>query len=150
MQVLEVQRVHQLIVLVASQRVLVPLKPLLIAIHASPHRRARTPIGISSGHLCEHKDVATRDGDGWVLCTKCQSRHCGLHGAAGLLLVRTDIEPASVLLQLRAAWTQSRAIQMSIIDEQNAGMILHDTTIRGTVKMPTQGMTYRRNAYSVN
>jgi 8-oxo-dGTP diphosphatase len=49
--------------------------------------------------------VATRDGDGWVLCTKCQSRHWGLHGAAGLLLVRTDIEPASVLLQLRAAWT---------------------------------------------
>ena len=48
--------------------------------------------------------MAARDGDGWVDCTKCHSRHWGLHGAAGLLLVRTDIEPASVLLQLRAAW----------------------------------------------
>ena len=46
-----------------------------------------------------------RDGDGWVLCTRCMSRHWGLHGAAGLLLVRPDLEPASVLLQLRAGWT---------------------------------------------
>ena len=35
----------------------------------------------------------------------CGQRHWGLHGAAGLLLVRTDTEPARVLLQLRAAWT---------------------------------------------
>ena len=49
--------------------------------------------------------MAFRDGDGWVLCTKCQSRHWGLHGAAGLLLVRTDLETPCVLLQLRAAWT---------------------------------------------
>lgn len=49
--------------------------------------------------------MAFRDGDGWVLCARCQSRHWGLHGAAGLLLVRTDLTPASVLLQLRAEWT---------------------------------------------
>ena len=49
--------------------------------------------------------MAFRDGDGWVLCTRCQSRHWGLHGAAGLLLVRTDLEIPCVLLQLRAAWT---------------------------------------------
>ena len=45
-----------------------------------------------------------RDGDGWVRCL-CGQVHWGLHGAAGLLLVRTDTEPASVLLQLRAEWT---------------------------------------------
>lgn len=48
--------------------------------------------------------MAFRDGDGWVLCTRCEARHWGIHGAAGLLLVRTDIAPARVLLQLRAAW----------------------------------------------
>lgn len=48
--------------------------------------------------------MAFRDGDGWVLCTRCEARHWGVHGAAGLLLVRTDLEPARVLLQLRAAW----------------------------------------------
>lgn len=49
--------------------------------------------------------MAFRDGDGWVLCMKCQSRHWGIHGAAGLLLVRTDVSPEMVLLQLRAGWT---------------------------------------------
>ncbi|MGA0862278.1 MAG: NUDIX domain-containing protein [Ilumatobacteraceae bacterium] len=48
--------------------------------------------------------MGTRDGDGWVRCL-CGQVHWGLHGAAGLLLVRTDTDPASVLLQLRAAWT---------------------------------------------
>lgn len=46
-----------------------------------------------------------RDGDGWVLCQRCQSRHWGLYGAAGLLMVRLDLETPRVLLQLRAAWT---------------------------------------------
>jgi 8-oxo-dGTP diphosphatase len=46
-----------------------------------------------------------RDGDGWVFCQRCQSRHWGLHGAAGLLMVRLDLETPRVLLQLRAAWT---------------------------------------------
>lgn len=36
---------------------------------------------------------------------ECGQRHWGLHGAAGLLLVRTDTDPVRVLLQLRAAWT---------------------------------------------
>ncbi len=50
------------------------------------------------------------DGNGWVRC-RCGDRHWGLHGAAGLLLVRTDPagnpDPTSaeLLLQLRAAWT---------------------------------------------
>lgn len=46
-----------------------------------------------------------RDGDGWVFCQRCQSRHWGLHGAAGLLMVRLDLDEPHVLLQLRAAWT---------------------------------------------
>lgn len=48
-------------------------------------------------------------GDGWVECT-CGSRHWGLHGAAGLLLVRRgDVlgatEPSAVVLQHRALWS---------------------------------------------
>lgn len=46
-----------------------------------------------------------RDGDGWVFCQRCQSRHWGLYGAAGLLMVRLDLGEPHVLLQLRAAWT---------------------------------------------
>lgn len=45
-----------------------------------------------------------RDGDGWTYC-ECGGVHWGLHGAAGLLLVRTDHAEPRVLLQLRAAWT---------------------------------------------
>lgn len=53
------------------------------------------------------------DGNGWVQC-RCGRRHWGLHGAAGLLLLRADDvgswaprdpDVARVLLQLRAAWT---------------------------------------------
>jgi hypothetical protein len=40
--------------------------------------------------------VAARDGDGWVQCD-CGNKHWGLHGAAGLLLVRDSM----VLLQHR-------------------------------------------------
>ncbi len=48
--------------------------------------------------------MAFRDGDGWVHCIQCDARHWGRFGAAGLLLVRTDVSPACVLLQLRASW----------------------------------------------
>lgn len=48
--------------------------------------------------------MAHRDGDGFMLCD-CGREHWGLHGAAGLLLVRTDLNPPHVLLQLRAGWT---------------------------------------------
>ena len=48
--------------------------------------------------------MAFRDGDGWVMCS-CGYKHWGLHGAAGLLLVRLDKSEPHVLLQLRAAWT---------------------------------------------
>lgn len=47
-----------------------------------------------------------RPGDGWVECA-CGQRHWGLHGAAGLLLVRRDDagRPAAVVLQHRATWS---------------------------------------------
>jgi 8-oxo-dGTP pyrophosphatase MutT (NUDIX family) len=48
--------------------------------------------------------MARRDGDGFVRCT-CGESHWGLHGAAGLLVVRTDVDEPSVLLQRRAEWT---------------------------------------------
>ena len=48
--------------------------------------------------------MAIGDGHGWVYCD-CGQRHWGIHGAAGLLLVRTDTPEPLVLLQLRAGWT---------------------------------------------
>lgn len=48
--------------------------------------------------------MARRDGDGFVRC-QCGHLHWGLNGAAGLLVVRTDLDEPSVLLQLRAEWT---------------------------------------------
>lgn len=48
--------------------------------------------------------MGRHDGDGWVMCL-CGRPHWGLYGAAGLLLVRRDLDDAHVLLQLRAAWT---------------------------------------------
>ena len=46
--------------------------------------------------------MAARDGDGWVQCD-CGNKHWGLHGAAGLLLVRNGM----VLLQHRAPWVHN-------------------------------------------
>jgi 8-oxo-dGTP diphosphatase len=45
-------------------------------------------------------------GDGWVECD-CGGRHWGLHGAAGLLLYRTDDagRADAVVLQHRAEWS---------------------------------------------
>ena len=51
--------------------------------------------------------MALHDGNGWVRC-RCGHRHWGLHGAAGLVLVRPPAAagaPVEVLLQLRAGWT---------------------------------------------
>ena len=50
--------------------------------------------------------MAFRDGDGWVMCS-CGHKHWGLHGAAGLLLIRLDMPEPHVLLQLRAEWSHS-------------------------------------------
>ena len=46
--------------------------------------------------------MAARDGDGWIECS-CSGKHWGLHGAAGLLLIRGS----SVLLQHRAPWVHN-------------------------------------------
>lgn len=46
--------------------------------------------------------MAARDGDGWVECN-CGSRHWGVNGAAGILLI--DAEHDVALMQLRAEWT---------------------------------------------
>ncbi|QCB95402.1 NUDIX domain-containing protein [Cellulomonas shaoxiangyii] len=47
-------------------------------------------------------------GDGWVTCG-CGRRHWGLHGAAGLLLVRRDAtaRATDVVLQHRALWSDA-------------------------------------------
>jgi 8-oxo-dGTP diphosphatase len=45
--------------------------------------------------------MAAADGNGWVHC-RCGSRHWGLYGAAGLLLLDSTL--SLVLVQLRAAW----------------------------------------------
>ncbi|WP_315097141.1 NUDIX domain-containing protein [uncultured Cellulomonas sp.] len=49
---------------------------------------------------------ARQPGDGWVECA-CGRRHWGLHGAAGLLLVRRspDGVAQAVVLQHRALWS---------------------------------------------
>lgn len=47
--------------------------------------------------------MASRDGDGWVRC-RCGSRHWGLNGAAGLVLLRRTPTGAELLLQHRAGW----------------------------------------------
>ena len=46
--------------------------------------------------------MAGRDGDGWVAC-RCGGKHWGLHGAAGLLIVRGD----TLLLQHRSEWVHN-------------------------------------------
>jgi len=46
--------------------------------------------------------MAARDGDGWVEC-RCGSKHWGIHGAAGLLLIRDG----QILMQHRAPWVHN-------------------------------------------
>jgi len=46
--------------------------------------------------------MAERDGDGWVQCA-CGSKHWGLNGAAGILIVRGS----EILLQHRAPWVHN-------------------------------------------
>lgn len=46
--------------------------------------------------------MAHRDGDGWVHC-RCGGKHWGLHGAAGILLLRDR----TLLLQHRAPWVHN-------------------------------------------
>ena len=49
--------------------------------------------------------MARSDGNGWVRC-RCGQRHWGLHGAAGLVLLRRRSDDVvDVLLQLRSSWT---------------------------------------------
>ena len=46
--------------------------------------------------------MVARDGDGWVQCD-CGNKHWGLHGAAGILIVRGN----QILLQHRAPWVHN-------------------------------------------
>lgn len=46
--------------------------------------------------------MVARDGDGWVAC-ECGNKHWGLHGAAGILLLREQ----EILLQHRAPWVHN-------------------------------------------
>jgi len=46
--------------------------------------------------------MVARDGDGWVLC-ECGNKHWGLHGAAGILILRGH----EILLQHRAPWVHN-------------------------------------------
>jgi 8-oxo-dGTP diphosphatase len=46
--------------------------------------------------------MAHRDGDGWIECD-CTSKHWGLFGAAGLILIRGQ----SILMQHRAPWVHN-------------------------------------------
>lgn len=46
--------------------------------------------------------MAARDGDGWIQCA-CGSKHWGIHGAAGLALIREG----SIFLQHRAPWVHN-------------------------------------------
>lgn len=58
--------------------------------------------------------MAVSDGNGWVRC-RCGQPHWGIHGAAGLVLLCTDLDdrrraartgrPPRLLMQLRAGWT---------------------------------------------
>jgi 8-oxo-dGTP diphosphatase len=48
--------------------------------------------------------MAHADGNGWVRC-RCGQMHWGVHGAAGLLLLRRLGGVVELLLQLRAGWT---------------------------------------------
>ena len=49
---------------------------------------------------------APQPGDGWVDCS-CGGRHWGLHGAAGLLLVRSGDGDVHVVMQHRATWSDA-------------------------------------------
>jgi len=46
--------------------------------------------------------MVARDGDGWVQCD-CGNKHWGLHGAAGILIIRGN----QILLQHRAPWVHN-------------------------------------------
>lgn len=52
--------------------------------------------------MCKTRVMAYRDGDGWINCD-CGGKHWGLHGAAGLLLVRDK----TILMQHRAPWVHN-------------------------------------------
>jgi 8-oxo-dGTP diphosphatase len=46
--------------------------------------------------------MSARDGDGWIECS-CGSKHWGMFGAAGILLIRDS----QILLQHRAPWVHN-------------------------------------------
>lgn len=93
--------------------------------------------------------VAAGDGNGWVSC-RCGARHWGLHGAAGLLLVRRcapgdGLRTAEVLLQLRAEWTHEGGtwgIPGGAVDS-------HETRLQGALREAHEETGVRPDAVRV-
>ena len=72
--------------------------------------------------------MAHRDGDGWVSCN-CGGKHWGLHGAAGLLLVRdrSDIRKVDKYSRQSILWSASTISNLFIVQKKGEVWLLSDT-----------------------
>jgi 8-oxo-dGTP diphosphatase len=101
------------IALIGSERTAGALIRHAGSVHAPVRSRAgpftgqwRQSAPISRARLDREEWAVESDGNGWVHC-ELGHRHWGVHGAAGLLLVRGGGPAAEVLLQHRAPWTNN-------------------------------------------
>ncbi len=59
------------------------------------------------GWMWQSRDMAARDGDGWIQC-QCGSKHWGKFGAAGILIFRDSADgKREIFLQHRAPWVHN-------------------------------------------
>ena len=59
------------------------------------------------GWMWQSRDMAARDGDGWIQC-QCGSKHWGKFGAAGILIFRDSANgKREIFLQHRAPWVHN-------------------------------------------
>ena len=57
--------------------------------------------------MWQSRNMAARDGDGWIQC-QCGSKHWGKFGAAGILIFRENIKGGrEIFLQHRAPWVHN-------------------------------------------
>jgi 8-oxo-dGTP diphosphatase len=57
--------------------------------------------------MWQSRDMAARDGDGWIQC-QCGSKHWGKFGAAGILIFRDSADgKREIFLQHRAPWVHN-------------------------------------------